>query len=333
MKTKFIIPEDTILVKISSFYVNLNDDINRNDTIKLISKYIFSDIFNIEIDIVCIQGIYEEKLVKMLTSEILELSCQLKVPINIVPKIELNKSNSLDNSIQLTWNTSSENEVFDINSIIISKYPIITTSKIILNDSFDEKLVGSRKGIIANININGYLVSVFNIILSEDYLGVSNSDFRKCEIEKLIKYININSEEMKKINKIYDLNLINKNINIICGNFNTSEIKNSKINPELTNIFKILKAIDTYRIHDQIKNEEHHTNVKGYKDCFILLLLGNLYPSNSITNNDLLNYSYKTHGITIVKSYIVKNIMSNDYYPIETIFLLNNIEKKNLKED
>jgi len=44
------------------------------------------------------------------------------------------------------------------------------------------------------------------------------------------------------------------------------------------------------------------------------------------------NYSYKIHGITIVKSYVVNSVVSNDYYPIETIFLLSNYEKKNQEE-
>lgn len=331
MKTKYIIPDNTQLLKISSFYVNLNDDIYRVNTIKLITKYIFSDFYNLEIDIICIQGINEEKLVKMMVSEILNLSNELKIPVNIVPKIDPNTTNSLDNSIQLVWNNSHfenyENyENNDVNSIIISKYPIITTSKISLNDSMDEKLVGSRKAIIANINVNGYLLSVYSVTLSEDYLGVSNEDFRKNEISELCKFIDLNNIEMKKINESYDLNLINKNINIICGNLNVSEIKNLKINPELLQICKTLKALDTFRVFNF---ENQYINKNGFKDCYILLLLTDFSTSDNLTKNEILNYSYNKYGITVIKSVIITNITSNDYHPIETIFLLNRSEKKN----
>ncbi|ARF08909.1 hypothetical protein Catovirus_1_959 [Catovirus CTV1] len=332
MKTKFNIPNDTILLKISSFYANINDDINRNDTIKMISNYVFSDVYNMEIDIICIQGIKDEKLVKMLVSEITEISVNLKIPINIVPRIELNSSNSQDNSIHLTWNNISENDNFDINNIIVSKYPIISTSKVTLNNSLDEKLVGCRKAIIANVNVNGYLISIFNVVLSEDYFGVSNSDFRKYEINELYKYVNLNNEEMSKINEAWGLRLINKNVNIVCSNLNIPEIKNSRINSELTTIFKTMKALDTYRTSSQSYDKRGYTNTKGIKDCYILLLLDGLNPSNTMTTNDILNYSYKIHGITIVKSYVVNSVVSNDYYPIETIFLLSNYEKKNQEE-
>lgn len=327
MKIKYIIPDNTQLLKISSFFVNLNDDINRNDTVKLVARYIYSEYSNTEIDIICLQGIYDEILLKLLVSEIINLSNELKVPINIVPKININ-NDSKDNSIQLTWNMSSETDNFQSSNIIVSKYPIITTSKIILNDEMDEKLVGYKHAIIANINIEGYLVSITSLSLSEDYLGISNSDFRKYEIQQLQKYINQNSEEIKKINEIYGLKLIDKNINIICGNFNIPEFKNSKFNPELMSIFKSLKALDTFRVINQTKKNNIFTNVHNFKDCYILLLLNNMSFSDEIDQKDILNFSYKHHGITVVKSYIEKNVQSNDYYPLETIFILDRKEKK-----
>lgn len=329
MKSNYNIPINTFILKISTFYVNLNNDINQTDTIKLIGKYLFSNISNVEIDILCIQGINEQKLLKDLINELKNNSFLYKIPINIAPNIDTNNSKSINNYIQSIINNNTDNSNSNINSIIISKYPILTTTNIILNDSYDEKLVGSRKGVLANININGYLISIYNIILSEDYLGISNIDYRKNEINKLIKYIYTNNEEIINFNNKYELGLINKNINIICGNFNLPEIKEFNINPELSDIFRTLKAIDTYRIKEQPNNIKHFTNIKNFKHCYILLLINNLDFS---TNLDVLNYSYKYHGIIVIKSYIVKHIISNDNYPLETIFLMNNIDKKSLDE-
>lgn len=329
MITKYIIPDNTQLLKISSFYVDLNDDINKYDIVKFIAKYVYSDNHSLEVDIICIQGINDENLVKLLIKEILEISNSIKVPVNVVPRIDLN-SDSLDNSIQLTWNKSSENEGFDSNNIIISKYPIITTSKIILNDSIDEKLVGSKKAVIANINVSGYLVTVINIMLSEDYLGISNSDFRKYEIDQLLKYIYQNNIEMKKIIDTYDLKVINKNVSIICGNMNVFEYKNSKINPELLQIFRTMKALDTFRISNLNEKENIYTNISNYKNCYILLILNEMILLDQLNENDLLKYSFDKLGITVIKSYIEKNIMSNGNYPIETIFLLDRKEKKKM---
>lgn len=330
MKTKYIIPNNTQLLKISSFNVNLNDDINRNDIIKLVAKYIYSEFSDIEIDIICIQGLNDEKLIKLLTTEIYYLSNINKIPIHIVPKIDINSNNSTDNSIELTWNISSSEALNnDMNCLTISKYPIITTSQITLNDSLDEKLIGSRKAIIANLNVNGYLISVYNITLSEDCLGTSSADFRKYEMDQLIKFINLNNTEMSKINLRYDMKLINKNVNIICGNFNIAEIKNTKINTEMTQLFKNIKALDTFRIYNTYKlnNDNGNTNINGQRDCYILLLL-DINITGNVSAKELINFAYKKHGVTVVKSYRIKNIISNGYHPMETIFILNKEEKK-----
>lgn len=329
MKIKYNIPQNTSLLKISSFYINLNDDINRFESIKMIARYIFSNYYDVEVDIICIQGINNNKLVKIMIDEILHLSRDLQIPVNIVPKVNYNDLSNT-NSIQLTWINSSDIENIDTNNIIISKYPIITTSRVNLNESFDEKLMGSRKATIANINVDGYLISIFNLILSEDFLGVSNAEYRKSEIEKLFKYVKANNIEMNKMNERYKLDLINKNVNIICGNFNIHEFKNCTVNSELIDIFKYIKALDTFRITN-INNDNTFTNTRGFRDCYILLLLNELDLDNvNMTSSKILKYCLDVHGITIIKSEINNNIKSNNCHPIETIFLLNKQERKSV---
>ena len=98
-------------------------------------------------------------------------------------------------------------------------------------------------------------------------------------------------------------------------------------------MFKKIKALDTFRIYNISNhiNENGNTNINGYRDCYILLLL-DIEMTDDTTAQKLRNYAYVKHGITIVKSSKIKNIISNDYHPIETIFILNKEEKISQKD-
>lgn len=315
MKIKYNIPEYTQLIKISSFYINLDNNINRQNTVNYIIKYIF-DIYDIEIDIICIQGINDISLVKILVDGIKRYSDIIKIPVFIIPDIKL------DNVIFDYDNKSDDNN--NINSITISKYPVLTSSIVSLSNSI-ENLSNPNKCIIINVNIEGYVISIFNITLSKDFLGISNIDCRKQEIKKLREYIKINNDTINKWIDNCGIKIINKNVNIICGNFNIPKIKNSKMNTELLNILKYLDAIDVNNIHTNIINSKLDNN-----ECHILSQLKK--NAKLLDNNSIIKYSFKKLGIACINSYIRKKICSNNYHPIEAIFLLNKKEKRSLKE-
>lgn len=334
-KSIFKIPDNTSLLKISSINVNLVDSINRNDNIRTIVEYIFAEIYDTINDIITIQGINDHHAAILLMREIYKESNRRKKSVHIVPKLEMKNSDSFDNSFQFQWNSTSEIIEYELSNIIISRYPIITTSNVNLNSLAEEKLVGNKKVIIANINVNGYLISIYNVTLTDDYLNISNSEFRKKEVKSITKIIKTNSEQTKKHNESVGNRLIIKDVHIVCGNFNISETKGTSMNNELVQVLKTLKAIDIFRYYNIInKNNDHgHTSVHNKRDCYItIILFDHKMENETVTPDIILNKVYKNHGIGIILPYVVQTIKINDNYPIETILLLNNEEKQHVIE-
>lgn len=329
------IPSDSSVFKISTLNVNLNDNINRDNDIKIISEYVFSELYGIENDIICLQGINNDEFNNKLISKIKSLSKIKKVPIQIVPIINPNKCKndelaSHENSIEEIWNTKYEINNVNNSNIIISKYPILA-SKIIKLNTRDINNKETKHAIVANINISGYIVSIFNIFLTEDYIGVSNNKYRNDEIINLMKFINENTNYIKEQNKLLWKNsLIIKNINLICGCFNIPEIINNKINAEFINIFKNAKLIDLFKCYNMSKKNYIDGNtVNNYRNCYMTLHYYN--SSNSITEmldvNGLFKKIFDIYGIGIILSCVINHIQINQYHPIETIFILYKKEK------
>lgn len=330
MKSKINIPKNTKLLRVASFNVNVSDNIDKDDISMMISMYIFSFIYGIDIDILCIQGINNMKFLELLLKEIYKTSVKMNIPIQISPNINFKeKQKSISSSIKLSLENIKES-ITSTNNIIISKYPIISERDIILKEN-DEELLVKTCGILANINIDGYIVSIYNLNLSEDYLGISNKNSRTRELESLLTHINENTTYIKK----KFTNLINNNINIICGIFNIREVIDSNLNKEYIDIIKQFNAMDCYRCYNISKFSEEIgiTNMDGFRDCYILLSFVNGdFVINYNNIKGLLKYIYVKYGISLIKSHILKNIKSKNYYAIETIFLMDKKEKSPLLE-
>jgi hypothetical protein len=334
-KSLFNIPINTQLLKIGSFYINLNDSINRNENIRQITEYIFSDVYNVVLDIICIQGLNDTKITKLLIKNIVDISNKYKKPVHIVPKTDMVAVDSVDDAFQYQWNSSTNIDTSDIYNIIISKYPIITTSTINLNNTSDAKLVGNNKIILANVNVNGYIISIYNVTLSQDYMGIPNTELRNKEVKLITNLIKKNSDQIKKYNKNTGDRLIIKDVHLLCGQFNVTEIKSNKLNLELVQVLKTLKAIDIFRFYCLInKNDDNgFTCSHNTRDCFISMILINHKIGIDVESPKvLLDNAYKEHGIGIVLSYVVKSVKINEYHPIEVIFLLNKKEKEHIEE-
>ena len=342
-KSKSIIkaPINTLLLKISTFDVNLYDNINIHDYIDNITNYIFSDIHNNDIDIICLQGISDVKMMILLIDSIKKMGNILLKAYSIVPYVDTTINTST--SFEMTWNTSGNtvainNQQDNIGGLILSKYPIInnTCIDIIQDKNLHSKLNNSKKVIIANINVNGYLVSVYNIKLTEDYLGVNNSEFRKHEVNTLKYIIMSNSVEIKKSIAQNNTKIIDRDVHIVCGNFNIPEIKNNEVNLEMTNIFKILKCVDIFRCLENTINIDNygHTNIQGTRDCYINLILFKHNDMNELLNSkDILRKVYADHNIIAVLCYAVKHIKFATYYPVESIILIDMKEKEKMLEN
>lgn len=320
------IPQNTVIFKISSLNINLNDAIDRTDHIKMIVNYVFSEINDVDLDIVCLQGVNDKKLLKILINGIYKLSRKNKKPVNIIPNVNFDYTNSVDSSIIATYSVTEETDNILTSNVIISRYPIIS-SKITLFDDNQGKSI-----ITANISINDYIISIFNTALTKDSLGISNNSIRIKEIDILKKVIDDNTLEMKKINSIinkYHNKYIIKDINIIACLFNIDETRNSTVNVELIKYFKRLNGIDMFRILDDTTSENYYTTTKNVRDNYLLLVKDIVLLTS---NKQIINDIFSEQNTGIIMSYVVESFDTNDNHPIESLLLLNIPDKKKEKE-
>lgn len=331
--SKIISPKYNTLVRVGSIFINLHDTLNREEQIKNICDYIFSKLYDMYLDVICIQGITETKLAKYLVKNIKELAEQKLLAFDIAPTIEIKNNSDEDNSLSLTWNSSSKSEEKseDINEIIISRFPIFSYSVHDLYNSIDSKLIGNKKLLIANINIDGYIVSFANISLIPDFIGVNNSRFRKKEITKISALIKNNNENISNFIKDNPLKFIHKKITLLCGIFNIPERKNDIVNTEMIQTLRDLDSIDIFRLITTIKKENNsgYTNMYDIRDCYICMNIHNHTNDKEYNNTDEITKKiFSQYGITFINSYVVKYHKISDYFPVEIIFLLNKKEKK-----
>lgn len=331
MACKFNIPTNTKLLKISSFNVNLSDSVNRMANIDIIIKYVFSEINNLILDIICIQGINDINVSKIFIRKILAVSNKNGCPVEVYPKFDVRTSKSVDISYEKEWNSSETNKKVCSN-IIISKYPIINYNDGNNDNNNNDKNNNDNNISCVNIDIDGYIVSIYNIVLSEDVLHLSNHEKRNSEINILIKNIKKNSDYLKKYNLKLQNKYIIKDTHIICGNFNIIEMKNNFFNSELTHVLKSLNAIDVYRYNSMINKKEDSgfNNSYDIRDCYITILSFDSSNPEQKSIKEMVTDIYKNHGIAIILAYVVTSIKVNEYFPIEIILLLNKQEKKRI---
>jgi hypothetical protein len=335
---KIIIPENTVLIKICSLNIGISDNINRLDDINNITSYIFNKIGNVESDIICLQGINNLELAKSLTKNILNYSIKNKIAIDIVPNLEFDTRNSshfswLSEKKKDKIEETINEEIVFFDKLIISRYPIISSQYDFI---LKEKKNSSKNTILtANINIHKYIFSIYNVSLSYDYTGISNSHIREEEVAYIKKNIKNNAKKIMEdnLNSNYDPLLI-KNIHIICGKFYVQEFKYKNINSELLLIIKKLKAIDIHRFinkdsFDKFLKGEFSFKGENKTDYIMFLLL----KHNDIDVDKINKLISSEYDISFIMSYIVQNININDNYPLETILLLNLKNRKSLSEN
>jgi hypothetical protein len=314
-----------------TIYVNLNDTLTREEQINNICDYIFADIYNTKLDIICIQGISDTKMAKLLINKINKYNN--KIPFEIIPIVNLDEFHKYDSTFEMTWHTHSTSGDLETNitELLLSRYPIISSNIYNLYENAETKIIEQNRIIIANINIDGYLFTIINISLFGDTVGgISGAKFRKHEIQSLNNIIQKNSKEITNFINDNKLNIINKNIVFICGLYNIIELKNDKINIELINILKQLNCLDIFRFISTSNNQNNSgiNNSFHTRDCYICLQLHNHKSDEEYSNtNQLSKKIYDEYGLTFINSYVLKNYKILDYFPLETIFILDKKEK------
>jgi hypothetical protein len=342
---------DLIPFRIASIYVDIDDTINKIHKINTIIDYFMKPYYGNYIDVLCIQGIHNYRVLKELLKAFRERvktyndgcknTCNKTLYLEYYPDIK-NLTETLNSTTCSTTDFDINNNYH--NKLIISRYAILQSSNIFLDiqpehkddikfihNDIDTSIIDKYIQLV-NLNVEGTYISIYNIDLKEDNIGINNTKERQTQIHKINKIINnnrMNASKPETRQFIYgDTTYIacDRNIHIITGMFNIDKYKNSLLSPEYTKLCSILNGIDINQLVSIIKNDniQHHTNARFTKNTYTFLIS----DSNNTAQYDTEQFTktlFADHKLVIINSIIATHIVDmNKFinYPEDTLFML-----------
>lgn len=282
-------------------------------------------------DVICLQGINDVKLLKNIINRVngLNNDTNIDAKFYVFPNIDKPSDKTLNNYadiFKITWTKSTEQDLSNVDCLIISKYPIISTSKIEMKW---DNILEFKYVYIANIDFNGVLISIYNAAFMNDFIGISNVQIRKSQIKLLKDIIETNIEHLTESAKTKYKSYCFRHIHIIACLSNITELLNDDINNEYLYFLRMVKCIDAYRYIRSIKcidanNKKDATTSCGLRTNYILVYCDKKI-SNDMTENiihTIGNALFKNNKLIIVNSIINKSLLYYDDFPIITTFLL-----------
>ncbi len=325
-------------VRIGSLNVNMYDSAHREKQIESIVRYYASIYQSNSLDVLCLQGIRRYCTLKKIIVSIRQYQASIGQSNNLHFYPDINDIDTNESRISVT--TSDEiGELFD--KLIITRHEILQCGVFSLRDRDRPSDCSSVNGCndisvqLINLCIYGYCVSLYNIDLSENCIGIGNAKDRAQEIIALKRIIERNKTECSnKYIRMYTLNgteytAINKNIHIVVGSFHVNRTLNDVINKEYINMLQLLNSFD---IHAWIYLLKHKsidctTSLRNYTDSYILMHtnIANEINDNKLNFDDKNKLIINTHCMLFTNALVLKKYIDMSYfinYPLEITFVL-----------
>ena len=330
--SKVKIPNGYKLIKMASYNVSLRNGINIQMRIEDTINYIFSSFKKKEIDIICLQGMYDYNSANIIVKEIINRGNEMKIKFYFAPDFDdINISSSQSVSKRSKSRSKTDSKKIKIQNIIISRYPIISTIFGEIDDKNDfDDVIGVHTIISANISIFGNIITIHNTYLSKDIrtANIINSDIRQSELDAVFAIIEQNRDNIK-----YNENYKKTDIEFLVGAININEMNNNELNEEFINIISDRHIVDIFRY---LNDEDFgYTNTTDERLNYIFMLLtDDMYDENSKfkkkiesldNQSDLLNIIFDRFKIYFLDSYVRNDINIQgraNNYPIETVFMI-----------
>ncbi|VBB18421.1 hypothetical protein YASMINEVIRUS_884 [Yasminevirus sp. GU-2018] len=350
-------------LRIATLYADIDESINKKKKIETIVEYFMKPYHGYYIDVLCIQGIRNPRILKEIVSTFKKHIEQYNddhrsgynksIYLEYFPDVGVPSNHEND----LYWSTSeSENEIEYYDKLIISRHSILQSAdiqigsdrreinkqinastfkndaKLMINNTDSDEVSNVYKYVqIVNLNVDGTFVSVYNVDLEDDSIGISNNKERRKQIQDLREIVEINrqrsivDEVRQFVHGDNTFIACNRDIHIVTGVFHINEIKNGSVSSEYNRMCATLNGFDTHRwIASLRKNTENSTtNVRFTKDTYTMLVSKNLttHPDQNSRSQKL----FEEHKVVVINSNIAKNIVDmNQFtnYPEDTIFML-----------
>jgi hypothetical protein len=354
-------------LRIVTLNADIDESINKKSKIDSIIEYFMKPYNGYYIDVMCIQGIRNVRIIKEIVSSFkhriekynddIRISFGKSIYLEYFPDITVSDKN--DNDIYWSTSESGDNITY-YDKLIISRHSILQSAdvpicgnksdifhkndiKLMTNTIDSDDISNMYKYIqIVNLNVDGTFVSIYNIELGYDSIGISNTKERRQQIHDIKNIIDANrihslNEETRQF--IYGDNTFiscNRDIHIVTGIFHINEIKNSTLSSEYIRLCTSLNCLDMHRWIASLRKDTqfYESNVRFTKDTYTMLI-----SKNVTTHPDSMSRSQKlfeVHKCVIINSTIPKHIVDmNQFsnYPEDTIIMMYrpNIELFNNK--
>lgn len=266
------VPLDYTMIKISSFYVNLQNTISIESKAKEIICYVFSKYKNKTIDIANIQGFNDNQSLNIFIKILHMYIVKNSIDIHVAPLFkEFNRSGgdnyrlgekggeggeggndgivSSDITFDTTFNRSTErtggkekNKKI-VKNIIISRYPIDDCIFEELDKETDmDDIIGIQTILCASITVHERNLFLFTTTLSHDVQGIDNTKVRESELQEIVDVMKSYVNKMKRKDKKY-----RKAICLLSGMFNIDELYGDKMYCEYVQMIQNYNFLDIYR--------------------------------------------------------------------------------------
>lgn len=333
---------DMFPLKISSFYVDMSNTFAKDKNIDRLIKYFFHIEHDKSIDIMAIQGINSMLIYRDIVRAFMAKAEEANTKLYFYP---FNPNDFNDTDSYDTWSLSDKttDEVAAYNKLFISRYEPLIYIEDTEYINKNKRTVVSKEKLssfefinnikvdmydklhIININVNGIIVSVYNVnILDDIEVNISNYNDR---IKKIKRFIDVNTKEIDNYRRFNDTHIDNRYIHIICGNFNINEIKDNIVNKSYKKLIKKLNSVDMFRFVMGIRDKNdlkyrYDTNIFFSRNNYILLFMNNITKLDDFIK--LGEIIHKEHGMFITDSHIYSD-MSELFmnYPTEISIILD----------
>lgn len=311
--------------------------------------------YGYNLDVLCIQGIRSCRILKEIVTAFKKriekhnddnrMGYSSAIYLEYCPDIE-----TTHHGDDLYWSTSeTDDEANYYDKLIISRHSILQTADVQIgterrstiknidanlmvnyNDSEDVGIIYKYIQIV-NLNVDGTYVSLYNVELEDDNIGISNIKERKRQLADLKEIICLNrkrcrSEDMRQF--VHGDNTFvacNRDLHIVTGMFHINEIKNGSLNLEYNRLCNLLGGLDTYKWIAALKKDPIPgiSNVRFTKDSYTMIVSDPLTRVQDISSKS--QKLFEDHKTVIISSNITKNhVDMNQFtnFPEDTVFMV-----------
>jgi hypothetical protein len=322
------IPKKYKVIKVATFNINVRNSIGLSDNIIDIVRYIFNDVNSKHIDIICLHGIHDTFSLEELIKGVNKYAQLNDIEIHTLPEFkemeDIRKKRTKKSTMHLpSIIASTKHNDYGIkysDSVILSRHKI---RKYFMDTTIGNDIYPDRNYIVANIEMYGKIISIYNISLSSDIGIVDSKQQREKELTLFDDLF------LQNIQELDELGNKDTSVHLLLSALNINEISDKMPNEYVKFVDKY-NAIDLYRCHNIDGDGFTTAKHKRHQYMFLILTKDILDKKskyhdafvNAQDQNDLMKVIIRRYKFHILEIGVTELDTSGSNYPVECIFIL-----------